>query len=148
MNGNESTTSTTLPPPSVSHGLSQLGSDVMTLMELQAELLKVDLREWFRSCVGALLLLAVALTVSLASLPVLMFSLAYTLNDVADISMPLALLIAGGAGLLIAVISTLVALRLMKRDASILSRSAAELRRNVRWLKAVLQSPTFAAEAK
>ena len=131
----------------MSHSISQLGSDVMTLLELQAELVQVDLREWFRSWIGAIALLAITAIVSLASLPVLMFSLAYALNEVADLSMPLALLISAGAGLLVAVICALIALRLMKRDASIMSRSAVELRRNVRWLKAVLQSPAFTAEA-
>ena len=144
----ETPPSSTLPPRSVSHSLSQLGSDVMTLLELQAELLQLDLREWFRSWFGAILLLVVTVTVALASLPVLMFSLAYALNETADLSMPLALLISGGAGLLVAVACALVAFWLMKREGSIMSRSAAELRRNVRWLKAVLQSPVFAAESK
>lgn len=118
--------------------LGQLGSDVMTLAELQVELLQVDMREWLRACTIPLILLASGVLLGLASFPVLLLSLAYGLGHVTEWSLAVRLLVASGAGLLVAGACALVAVQLLRRDVKILSRSSAELRRNVRWLKEVM----------
>jgi hypothetical protein len=124
--------------------LGQLGNDVVTLAELQVELLQVDMREWLRACTIPVILLAAGALLGLASFPVLLLSLAYALGQVTEWSMAVRLLVASGAGLLVAGICAVVAIQLLRRDVKILSRSTAELRRNVRWLKEVL-SPTKSA---
>jgi hypothetical protein len=140
--------SSSTPARSMSQSVSQLGSDVMSLLELQAELLQLDIRQCLRAWTGAILLLAVTGIVALASLPVLMLSMAYAIHDMAELSLPLSLLIAAATGLVVAAICAFVSLWLLKRDTTIMSRSAAEFRRNVRWLKAVLQGPAFAGDRR
>lgn len=127
-----------LPPRAMRRNLGQLGSDVMTLAELQVELLQVDMREWLRACTGPIILLLSAMLLGLASFPILLLSLAYGLGYVTDWSLAARLLAAGGVGLVTAGACALIAVQLLRRDVKILSRSTAELRRNVRWLKEVL----------
>ena len=127
--------------------LRHLGSDVVTLMELQAALLRVDLRDWVRACIGALVALFVGAVLALASLPLLLLSSAYALTEFTQLSMATSLLISAGAGLVLAIIGAAVGIYLLKRDIHILSRSSGELRRNVRWLKEVLTGPNSNAES-
>lgn len=137
-----------VPHRSMRRNLRQLASDVVTLVELQAELLQVDLRDWFKGIVWCLVLAGAALVFGLAAIPVLLFSLAYLLVETTELSMAAALLISGGAGFAIAAVCVVTAVVLMKRDQRLLHRSASELRRNVRWLKEVLltSAPTPAAD--
>jgi hypothetical protein len=127
-----------LPPRAMRRNLGQLGNDVVTLAELQVELLQVDMRDWLRACTMPMILLAAGVLLGLASFPVLLLSLAYALGQVTEWSLAVRLLAASGAGLIVAGIFAVVAVHLLRRDAKILSRSTAELRRNVRWLKEVL----------
>lgn len=137
-----------LPPHAMRRNLRQLGSDVMTLLELQAELLQVDMREWLKACFAPIALLLVAALLGLASFPVLLLSLAYALEHFTTLSMATCLLASAAAGLITAGGCFAVAIRLLRRDAQILSRSSGELRRNVRWLKEVLTSPSSSASPK
>ena len=146
MNATDASTAA-LPHRTMRRNLRQLASDVVTLMELQAELLQVDLREWFKGVVWRLVLVGAAVVFALAAIPVLLFSLAYFLVEWTELSLAASLLIAGGAGFVIAATCVGTAVTLMKRDQRLLHRSASELRRNVRWLKEVLtSSPTVAAD--
>ena len=122
--------------------LSQLGSDVITLVELQAELLQVDMRTWGRSFVKSLIALVAALTVLLASLPVLLISLGYLIDQWTDLSLGVSMLIAGVIGIVLAGALAFAGIRLMKRQDGVLSRFSAELKQNMRWLKQVLSNPT------
>jgi hypothetical protein len=133
------------PLPTMRRSLRQLGSDVVTLCELQGELLQVDVREWMRACTVPIALILVTALLGLASFPVLLVGLAYGLREWTEWPLWGCFLSASGAGLGAAVLCGLVAVRLLRRDARILSRSSAELRRNVRWLKEVLSSPASAA---
>lgn len=134
-----------LPPRAMRRNLSQLGSDVMTLAELQVELLQVDMRDWLRACTIPLLLLAAGVLLGLASFPILLLSLAYGLGYMTEWSLAARLLVAGGAGLIVAGAMAVIAVQLLRRDVKILSRSSAELRRNVRWLKELLTQSKPAA---
>ena len=48
------------PARSMGRSVRQLSSDVITLMELQAELLQVDVREWIQSFIRPLIALIAA----------------------------------------------------------------------------------------
>jgi hypothetical protein len=124
--------------------ISQLGSDVITLVELQAELLQVDLRDWAKGFVKAVIALTTALVLVLASLPVLLISLGYFINELSDLPLSASMLIAAGVGVLLAVLGATIGLWLMKRDHGMLSRFNTELKRNITWLKQVLSNPSEA----
>jgi uncharacterized membrane protein YqjE len=118
--------------------VSQLGSNVVSLVELQAELLQMDLREWTGGIVRSVIALTIAAVLLLASMPILLFSLGYFLNSTTDLPMAACMLIAAGVGVLAAAICAGVGWWLFKRDQGLLHRFRSELRRNVRWLKQVL----------
>jgi uncharacterized membrane protein YqjE len=124
------------------HSVSRLGSDVLTLLELQTELLQVDLKEWMAGFVKSMIAIAVGLVLALASLPVLIAAFGYFLNDVTSLSLWVSLLIAGLCGIVIAGVVAGLGLWLLKRKQGMLPRFRTELRHNVRWLKQVLSRPT------
>jgi len=133
---------TAAPPGRVlRRSMGHLGSDVLTLMELQAELLQVDLRDWAKSFVKPIVAMVLALLVLVASLPVLLLSLGYFLEDATNLSLGASMLIAAGAGLATAAICVGLGVWWLKQDKPMLSRFITELRKNVRWLKHVLTSP-------
>jgi hypothetical protein len=127
--------------------LSHLAKDVATLAELQGELLKVELRDWVRGCVVPVVVLAVvAATISLASLPVLLMSLAWCLHEFAGLSLALSALLAAAVGLVAAGVCLFAAWRVFKRQRGAFTRFKVELIRNTQWLKQVLTRPGSAAE--
>jgi uncharacterized membrane protein YqjE len=127
------------------HSVSRLGSDVLTLVELQAELLQVDLKDWMSGFVKSMIALTVGLLLALASLPVLLMAFGYFLNDVTSLSLAASMLIAGVSGLVLALILAGIGYWMLKSDRGMLRRFKAELRHNVRWLKEVLSRPTLAS---
>jgi divalent metal cation (Fe/Co/Zn/Cd) transporter len=125
--------------------ISQLGSDVITLMELQTELLQADLRQWTQTMVKAVVALLVALVLLLASTPILLMSLGYFINESTDLSMAASMIIAAGVAILVAAIFAAVGFWMLKREKSVLSRFRSELKQNIAWLKHVLKSPSEVA---
>jgi hypothetical protein len=135
------------PGGEIRHGVSQLARDVITLMELQTELLQVDLRTWLRrSVMPAIVCGAVAVVAALASFPLLLLSLAYYLAEVAGLTLASAMLAAAGVGVGIAGIAAVIAVIAAKRGRGAFSRCRTEFARNVRWLKQVLGRPIETSE--
>jgi hypothetical protein len=83
-----------------------------------------------------------ALVVLLASLPVLLVSLGYFIEEWTDLSVGLSMLAAAGVGIMLAGALAGVGVWMMKRHDGALTRFTAELKRNIRWLKQVLSHPT------
>jgi hypothetical protein len=135
------------PRQEIRHGVRHLARDVVTLLELQSQLLKVDFRNWLRkSLVPGIIVLAAAALVALASLPVLLFSLAYFLAESTELGLATSLLIAGGGGVLVAVVVALLGWLTIRRGSGAFERFRAELTQNVAWFKQVLGSPIETAE--
>jgi hypothetical protein len=128
--------------------ISQLGSDVITLAELQAELLKVDVRDWAKSFVKAVAAMVAALVLLLASAPILLISLGYFINQSSDLSMAASMLIAAGVGVLLAAVAGGLGVWLLKREHGMLDRFSGELKQNISWLKQVLSNPTAVDPAR
>jgi hypothetical protein len=122
----------------------QLTSDVITLMELQAELLQLDVREWVQSFIRPLIAIVVAAIVLLATTPVALISLGYLLAAKTELPLWGAMTTAAGVGLALAASSAGIGVLLLKRDRRMLHRFSAELRKNVRWLKETLRSSPVA----
>lgn len=125
------------------HSLNQLAQDVITLGELQAELLQVNLRDWLTRCLTPTLVFAgVAAMFAMASLPIALLGLAYCLVQYAGLSIAVALLTTAAAGLALAAACGFAAYRIAKREQGAFSCFNIELARNLRWLKQVLSHPT------
>jgi hypothetical protein len=135
------------PARAMTRNVSQLGSDVITLVELQTELLQVDLREWAQGFVKSVVAMVAALVLLLSSLPVLLISLGYFINQMSDLSLAASMLIAAGVGILVGAILAGVGVWLLKREQGMLHRFRRELKHNVAWLKQVLSNPTGATAA-
>ena len=139
----------TAPTPSgeIRSGVTHLARDFVTLAELQANLLQVESRTWLkRSALPALIFGMLAAITVLASLPVMLLSFAYWLREAANLSLPLALLAAGGAGLLLAIIFALVAFSRIRRGRNAFTQFKLELSRNMSWLKQILSRPADVAD--
>lgn len=130
-----------------SGSVRQLGSDVLTLAELQADLLQADLREWGRAFVRGVAALVAALVFALASVPVLLLSLGYYLAAATELSLSTSMLIAAAVSVAIAAIFGTVGAMLLKREQPMLHRFRSELRHNVRWLKEMLTQPLTATRS-
>jgi uncharacterized membrane protein YqjE len=128
------------PARSMGRSVRQLGSDVITLMELQAELLQVDLREWVQSFIRPLVALIAAAIILMATAPVALVSLGYLLAATTELPLWGAMMTAAGVGLGFAALSAGMGAWLLKRDRRMLHRFRAELRKNVHWLKETLRS--------
>ncbi len=128
--------------------VSHLGSDIITLVELQTALFQVDLRDWSRGMVKAAIALVAALAFLLASTPILFISLGYFINESTELSLSVSMLIAAGVGLLVAGICAAIGVWMLKRDQSVFHRFKGELKQNINWLKQVMTSPTEADPAR
>ncbi|HEX6961469.1 MAG TPA: phage holin family protein [Lacipirellula sp.] len=127
--------------------ISQFGSDVITLVELQAELLQVDVRDWAKGFVKSVVALVAALVILLASLPVLLISLGYFIREMSDWPLSASMLIAAGVGILLAAILGGVGAWMLKRDHGMLHNFTTELKKNIAWLKQVISNPSDADTA-
>lgn len=128
------------PGRSMGRSVRQLGSDVITLMELQAALFQVDVREWIQSFIRPLIALIAAAIILLATAPVALVSLGYLLAATTELPLWGAMMTAACVGLGLASLSAGIGVLLLKRDRRMLRRFNAELRKNVHWLKETLRS--------
>jgi uncharacterized membrane protein YqjE len=126
--------------PSMSRGMRDLACDVISLAELQAKLLMVDLREGKSRLMSAAVLLGIGPVLTLAALPVMLLGLTGWMSrqwnwDSSLTQLALGLIVLG-AGALVA----WTGWRAMQRSFETLGRSMTELEENVRWVKAALKS--------
>ncbi len=129
-------------------GVTHLARDILTLVELQASLLRVESREWLSRCaIPAIVLSVVAAIALLASLPVLLLAAAYGLAA-AGMTLPWALFAAGGGGAALAAICALLAWWRLSRSRGALTRFRLELNRNLDWIKQILSRPTDVADPR
>jgi uncharacterized membrane protein YqjE len=135
------------PAHAMGRSVRQLGSDVVALMELQAELFQVDASEWARSFIRPIAAIVVAAIVLLATAPVALISLGYLLAAATELPLWGAMMTAAGIGLGLAAAAAGIGIWLLKRNRPALHRFRTELKKNVCWLKETLRSsPTGVTE--
>ncbi len=119
-------------------GVADFTLDVLTLAELQAQLLAADVQECRQRVLVPGLLLLCGLAVGLACFPVGLTALAFCLVQSYKTSYATGFLTAFIVGAVLgAVLSVLGCLQVKKRLA-VLRRSQQELIRNLRWIRKVL----------
>lgn len=127
------------PTEGVRHGLAGLLHDVMTLAELQLNLLSVDAKEASGRAVLPFALLGGAAVFALSALPLLLVALAQLLRDQAGWPAAAATATAVATGLIIAAVLAAIGYLRLRRCLEPLARSKEEFERNVTWLKNALK---------
>lgn len=113
-------------------------NDVFSLVELQAKLAAVDLKESSLRALYPSVIVGVALTVILAGMAVGLLGIAKLLGRVFTISEDWALILTAGTAIGLATGVILVSLRQITHSMQPIRRSQDELIRNLSWLKTVL----------
>jgi hypothetical protein len=119
-------------------GISDFAENVATLLELQAKLGMLDLKECIARATVPLIVVVIGLVLMLASLPVIVGGLALVLATVLHVGIGEALLV---TGLVVLVVSGLIAFVAWSRflpSFDSLRRSHEELVRNLSWIRTVL----------
>jgi hypothetical protein len=127
------------PPRAVAKGISEAVHDFISLMELQAQLFRLDLREIMLRVIvpGALLFAAVIAIVG--CFPIALMALAELLIDSAGLSPALSFLIATVVGLIVAGSLGLGAWAYFRAGIPFFQRSRDEWGHTLDWVKQVLK---------
>lgn len=130
------------PPAAVQPVMRKVGDlahDVLTLVELQAQLFAVDVTQCSRRLrlFGMLLLGSVVL--AWACFPVLLATLALGLVEAFGLTPATAFFLAVLVGLVLSVVLGTFSWYQIRKATSVLNRSGEELKRNLRWVKGVLK---------
>ena len=130
-------------PKAASKGLAgdvgEFAHDVLTLAELQAQLLAADVQQCSQRIVvpGTALLAGAAL--GLACFPVALVGLALLIVQVFETTPAAAFLIVAAIGAITSALVCFISSLRMRKRLAVLARSKQELIRNLRWIKKVLE---------
>ncbi len=119
-------------------GIGDLGSNVVTLTTLQAQLAAEDFRESISHARPALIGVALIVPVAFASVTVGLFGLAYWMA--VDLGIPLAGTLFGVAagGIILASVIGYLAINRLRLSFGRFRRSQEEFKRNIEWLRTVM----------
>ena len=119
-------------------GVGDFAHDVLTLAELQAQLLAADAQECRQRVLIPALLLFGGLAVSLACFPVGLAALALYLVQSYKMSYATGFLIASIVGAVLGSLLSVFGCFQVRKSLAVLQRSQHELIRNLRWIRKVL----------
>lgn len=132
---------THFPPRTVARNVGQFAHDVVSLAELQTELLKVDAEDYLKRTAKPLIALAITVVVALGCVPMALATLALGLVQ-AGLQTWLAFLIATATGLIIASVSGIAGWLWINKSFDAFRRSRQEFRSNLTWIKLALKGTT------
>jgi len=119
---------------------SRFANDLLELSELQAKLAKSDLEEVLRKSTSSILVAIIGTSLSLASLPVMLFGLASALAWYLEIETWVTQMVIGGGVALLSIVMVALATRGLLRLKNAFQRSAGELKKNMDWVKTVIRN--------
>jgi len=123
---------------SVVGGIAEFGNDVATLFELQAKLVSLDLKDCLAKVTTPMLFAVTGMALALASLPVILFGVAFLLAALLKINQGWAMLLTGVVVLVASAVIALTSLSRVRLGFEAFRRSREELVRNLSWLRTVL----------
>lgn len=126
-------------PATMTRSMADFLHDVTQLVELQARLLAVDLRESTSRMIWAAGLAGFGAALLLGCFPVLLLGIAYALVTQAGLSYAAACVWTAIGGAILALLVIGIAWLVFRRNLSIVERSRDELRRNVDWIRTALK---------
>jgi hypothetical protein len=136
INPNNGSTS---PPAAVARNAGELLSDALTLAELQAKLLAIDVEDDLRKLIVPLALLTAGAVMGWSCLPIVLVTIALGLMEAAEMAPWLAFLLALAMGAVLAAILVGSGVWFLRNKLTFLSRSRTEWQQNVRWFKGVVR---------
>lgn len=125
------------PAANMKGSLGDLGADLISLSELQMELMTVDARAAMREAVYPTLGLCLALGLIIGACPVMLLGLSWWLSDLVQISLAAACFIVATASLGMAAGLLWFVCKGFKKSFELLKRSRTELRSNIQWIKKI-----------
>jgi uncharacterized membrane protein YqjE len=125
-------------PEGVVGNITEFGNDVMTLVELQAQLAALDFKEAMSRATVPLILIVVGAALLLASLPVALMGIAWLLASAFSLSIGWAALLTAVVTAAVTAIVAFVALRRLLGALDSFRHSREELARNIAWIRTVL----------
>jgi len=131
--------STKSPGKVVARNLAEVAHDAVTIAELQAALLKTELKQCSENTMGPMALLMVASLIFVGCIPVLMLALAFVLSESTGLSQALSTVIVVVSGFVISAILGLAAYQKLRKNSIAFERSRTEFSRNVAWIKQALK---------
>lgn len=125
-------------PSDVISQLGNFGVDILTLAELQAELLRVDSKDAVRQAIWPSVLAIVGLGFIMGCFPLAVFGISWWLAGATSLSLAGASLVVAGTGLVIAGLVFYAAWRSLTQVWGYFGRSREELKQNLNWIKRAL----------
>lgn len=135
MNGRHATES---PASKVGSNLAGLTHDLMTLAELQCQLVAVDLRDGLSKSLIPVVMIIGAILLALGTMPVILLGIGWSLVTSAGLSIGITFLLVSLAALILAGLVAWWGSTQLIQALSVLKRSQNELRENIRWVKQAL----------
>lgn len=126
-------------PAGLARDVGEFAYDVLTLAELQGQLLVADVRECSQKVLAPGLALLCGAAVGLAGLPIALVALALSLKEALAISYAGGFLLAAGIAMVVGAPLCIIGGYLVRKRLAVLQRSQQELVRNLNWIKKVLQ---------
>ena len=131
----------TPPDPHIMSNLGNFGADLVSLAELQLELLGVDGGEAIKHARVPAFVMFLAIGFVIGSCPLAMLGLSWWLANITVLTVAQAALIVAFGGLILAAILFFIAWKGLRVGAAALNRSREEFRNNLQWIKHILKHP-------
>jgi MFS superfamily sulfate permease-like transporter len=130
---------TPAPPNGVAQGMGDLTHDIVSLAELQFELVRNDYRAGIKGLLVPVVLLLGTGIVALGTVPVALLLMAEILIQVAGLSRASAFSISAASGFMTAVVLGVVGWSQLRGIGRVFQRSREEWIRNLNWIKLALK---------
>ena len=127
------------PPRAAVRNLTELFYDVITLAELQGQLLALEAGQELRKTLVAAVIILVSLVVALSCIPLAIVCVALALMEYTTLTPFQSLLVTVAGSGMLALGAILAGVTYLRRNVHWLRRSRTEWSLNVRWIRTVLQ---------
>ena len=126
-------------PKALARDVGEFAHDVLTLAELQAQLLAADVQECGQRVLVPGLVLLCGVALGLACFPIALAALALLFIQVFETSYAAGFLIAVVVGAVLSALLCVIGWLQIRERVAVLQRSRQELVRNLRWIRKVLE---------
>lgn len=126
-------------PKALARDVGEFAHDVLTLAELQAQLLVTDVRECGQRVLVPGLILLGGVALALACFPIALAALALLVIQIFETSYVAGFLIAVMVGTALSALLCVIGWFQVRKHIAVLGRSQQELVRNLRWIKKMIE---------